>query len=243
MLYPPVVERARFSPGINSRLSDAYYRWFEVIPANTPALRERAYRLRFQVYCCENHYETPDEHPEQLEMDDYDCRSIHSLIIDRASGTAIGTARLILADPRSLEASLPIQRICRHPLPIELPRSRAAEISRFAVSKKMRKMADETLPKEMKCLAVVGLMRAIVQMCLDHEITDCFAVMEPSLLRLLRHFGMYFAPIGSPVEYHGVRQPCHANVDRMLGTIRETHLDLWEFITEPSIPWNARKVS
>jgi len=243
MLYPPVVEREQFPPLINSRLSDAYYQWFEVIPANTPALREKAYRLRYQVYCCENQYEAPEEHPEQLETDTFDCRSIHSLIIDRANGAAIGTVRLILAEPESREASLPIQQICRHPLPIELPRSRAAEISRFAVSKKMRKMADGTLPKDMKCLVVVGLMRAIVQMSLEHDITDCFAVMEPSLLRLLCRFGMYFAPLGLPVEYHGVRQPCHANVARMLDTIGRKHLDLWEFMTEPNIPWNVRKVS
>jgi N-acyl amino acid synthase of PEP-CTERM/exosortase system len=243
MLYPPVVEREQFSPLIHSRLSDAYYRWFEVIPANTPALREKAYRLRYQVYCCENQYEAPDEHPEQLETDDFDCRSMHSLIIDRTGGAAIGTVRLILAEPESREASLPIQQICHHPLPIELPRSRAAEISRFAVSKKMRKMADGTLPKDMKCLVVVGLMRAIVQMCLEHGITDCFAVMEPSLLRLLCRFGMYFAPLGLPVEYHGVRQPCHANVAKMLDAIGQKHLDLWEFMTEPGIPRNARKVS
>lgn len=241
MLYSQVDKREQFSPLINSRLSDVYHRWFEVIPADTPALREKAYRLRYQVYCCENQYETPEEHPKNMETDAFDCRSIHSLIIDRANGTTIGTVRLILPEPESHEASFPIQQVCSHPLPIKLPISGAAEISRFAISKKLRKLADGDCPKNLKCSIILGLMKAIVQMSLKHGITDWLAVMEPSLLRLLCRFGIYFAPVGPLIGYHGVRQPCHANVDRMLERVRLENYDLWEFATESRVFWNEEK--
>ena len=147
----------------------------------------------------------------------------------------IGTVRLILPEPESHETIFPIQQICSHPLPITLPMSGAAEISRFAISKKLRKLLDADCPKDLKCSVVLGLMKAIVQMSLKYGITDWLAVMEASLLRLLRRFGIYFAPVGPLVEYHGARQPCHANVDRMLERVHQENFDLWEFATESRV--------
>jgi N-acyl amino acid synthase of PEP-CTERM/exosortase system len=243
MLYPQTVQKEQFAPAIGDRISDVYYRWFDVISADTEERREKVFRLRYQVYCCEHQYETPDEHPLFMETDAFDCRSVHSLIVDRENGAAIGTVRLILPEPASLDASLPVQHVCSHPLPIPLPMSGVAEISRFAISKQMRKMADAVSSKNLKCSVVLGLMKAVVQMSFEYGITDWLAVMEPSLLRLLCRFGIYFAPIGPLVEYHGLRQPCHANVDRMLERVHEENFDLWEFVTESGIPCSAEKAS
>jgi N-acyl amino acid synthase of PEP-CTERM/exosortase system len=233
MLHSQTAEKGQLSFVRNSELSDAYHRWFEVIPADTPALREQAYRLRYQVYCCENQYETPEEHSRHMEMDDFDCRSIHSLIIDRANGIPTGTVRLILPEAESCEASLPIQQICKHPLPLNLSMSTVAEISRFAISKKMIKMSSEDCPKDLKCSVALGLMKAVVQTSLRYGITDWLAVMEPSLLRLLCRFGIYFTPLGPLVEYHGLRQPCHANVDSMLERVLQVNPALGKFVSEP----------
>jgi N-acyl amino acid synthase of PEP-CTERM/exosortase system len=226
-----------------SNLSKMYSRWFEIIFANTPALREKAFRLRYQVYCNEHAYEIPEEHPQELEMDAYDSRSIHSLILDRASGTVTGTVRLVLPDKRAPDASFPIQQICSHPMLSNLlPGS--AEVSRFAISKTIRKMAEHPMVtatgrdgktpagKTIKCSITLGLMRATVQMSLAYGITDWFAVMEPSLLRLLCRFGICFEPIGPLVEYHGFRQPCHINLETLLETVRREHPELWEFVME-----------
>ena len=243
MLYAPAAEREQSPPAIASTLFDAFHQWFEVRNANTPALREEVYRLRYQVYCCENQFENPDEHIQHLEMDGFDNRSIHSLIVERSSGSAIGTVRLILPDKANPNATLPIQQICSHPLPASLPLSSSAEISRFAISKKLKRMADGEIPKELKCSIVLGLMRAIVQVSLEYGITDWLAVMEPSLLRLLSRFGIYFTPLGPLISYHGMRQPCHASVDSMLERTRHTHFDLWEFVTESSDSWREEEAS
>jgi N-acyl amino acid synthase of PEP-CTERM/exosortase system len=239
MLHSQTVQREQYSSAIGSRISDAYYRWFDVIPADTPGLREQVYRLRYQVYCCEHPYENPDEHLRNMEMDAFDSRSAHSLIVDRENGLAIGTVRLIFPDLKSPEASLPIQQVCKHPLPIKLPMSGATEISRFAISKQMRKMVDGNSSRDVKCSVVLGLMKATVQMSFKYGITDWLAVMEPSLLRLLCRFGIYFAPVGPLIEYHGLRQPCHTNFEKMLETVRQENFDLWEFVTESDIAWAA----
>jgi N-acyl amino acid synthase of PEP-CTERM/exosortase system len=173
----------------------------------------------------------------------YDRRSIHSLIIDRASGEATGTVRLILSESGSNKASLPIQQICTHPLPIKFPMSGAAEISRFAISKKMRRIAGGNCPKDLQCSIALGLMKGIVQISLQYGITDWFAVREPSLLRLLCRFGIYFTPIGPLVKHHGLRQPCHANFSNLLERVREEYFDLWEFVTASSIIFPDRNAA
>jgi N-acyl amino acid synthase of PEP-CTERM/exosortase system len=114
-------EREQLFPARKPKLSDSYNRWFEIIAADTPALREKAYRLRYQICCCEHHFETPEEHPQRMEIDAFDSRSVHGLVVDSASGEATGTVRLILPDLDSPDASFPIQQICSHSLPAKLP--------------------------------------------------------------------------------------------------------------------------
>lgn len=237
MLYPQSVRRKELPLAQNSWLSSAYHRWFEITPADTPHLQEKAYRLRYQVYCCENNYENPDDHPLGFEIDTFDCRSIHSIITERASGIAAGTVRLIIPDADSQEASLPIQNVSKHPLPNKNPLSNAAEISRFAISRQIRGKIASDCPKDLKCLISLGLMRAIFQMSMRYGITSLYATMAPSLLRLLRRFSIYFTTIGPLVEYHGLRQPCYADVNTLLEGIREEQFALWEFLTIPNGYW------
>ena len=73
-----------------------YRQRFDVVDANTPELLEEAHRLRFQVYCVENPYESPESHPGGLEADEFDSHSAHVLLRHRATDTYVGTVRLIL---------------------------------------------------------------------------------------------------------------------------------------------------
>lgn len=249
MQYSRSASRTASRPTPNASFPSAYNRWFEAVPANTPELREKAYRLRYQVYCCENPFESPEEHPHHMETDPFDQRSLHSLIISRESGTATGTVRLILPDAGTPKASLPIQMICEHPMIRQLPPAGAAEISRFAISKKIRRMAEQTIElvsstgeripaataKAMKCSLTLLLMREIVRMSRTHGVSDWYAVMEPALLRLLARFGIHFNPLGPQVEYHGLRQPCHAKAEELLGRMRREKPEIWSFITDQAL--------
>ena len=75
-------------------------------------------------------------------------------------------------------------------------------------------------------------MNAIVRMSAEHGITRWLALMEPALLRLLGRLGVDFEPLGSPVDYHGMRQPCHGDAEKMLDGLRRRRADAWELITE-----------
>ena len=231
---------------INSALSDNFNHRFAVVTADTLALQKQAYRLRYQVYCIENRFENTLDHPLEQEIDEFDARSVHSVVIDRPSQTVTGTVRLILPNPTAIEKSFPIQKVCSHPLLQSrklLYTARSAEISRFAVSKEFSRMAagpptsrrhtDFSDEKQASVSNItLGLLNGVVRMSLEHGITEWFAVMEPTLLRLLARFGIYFSPIGPMVDYHGMRQPCHAIIENLLDRARKERIDVWKIVTD-----------
>ena len=63
------------------------------------------------------------------------------------------------------------------------------------------------------------------------------AVMEPALLRMLRSLGIYFEKLGPSVVYHGRRQPCFCELDRLLRTTWAERPDIWEVLTENGRLW------
>jgi len=233
-----VGQRAPVAGSLN--LAHSFNRCFKVLTANTPALQEKAYQLRYQVYCKEHKYENPWEHPEGQETDEFDCRSVHTLLLDPSGASVAGTARLILPRQDSLDESFPMQRICDHPMlsdPRILLTAKSAEVSRFAVSKEFRRSGagEEALDADTRRVMpfiTLGLIRGLVQMSFEYGVTEWFAVMEPSLLRLLARFSVHFRPIGPLVDYHGMRQPCHANLNGLLDRVLKEQVAVWEVITD-----------
>src|SRR3569832_956630 len=165
-------------------LANTFTRFFDVRPAVTKEQLRSALLLRYQVYCVETGFENSEQHPDGLEHDEFDARATHSLLIHRDSGMMAGTVGLV----RPAEAML--------------QRSQIAEISRFCISKEFkRRMAEphtlwgqpDALSEEDRLMAqrrliphiTVGLFAAIVRMSAEHHIRYWYAVMEPSLLRLL----------------------------------------------------------
>jgi N-acyl amino acid synthase of PEP-CTERM/exosortase system len=233
----------RFSSRLQEGLSllDAYNHWYAIIPAETNELLDQVYKLRYQVYCCENNFEAADAFMDRREIDEYDCRSVHSLLMDRSNNSVAGTVRIILPDVKKLDNCLPIQQFCSHKLILDrkIPLSTTAEVSRFAVSKTFRNSSPEnndhaTYPVDRQALApyiTLGLIRGLIQMSLEHGITDWFAVMEPSLLRLLARFGIYFKPIGSLIDYHGMRQPSHIRLNDLLNDVYHDKYEIWQVLT------------
>jgi N-acyl amino acid synthase of PEP-CTERM/exosortase system len=72
----------------------------------------------------------------------------------------------------------------------------------------------------------------MVKMSHELGVTDWFCVMEKALVRLLARYSLHFKPIGPAVEYHGMRQPCYANIDQFLERARAEQPSIWELITE-----------
>jgi N-acyl amino acid synthase of PEP-CTERM/exosortase system len=207
---------------------------FELMPVINAAQREEVHHLRYQIYCVEYPFENPTQFPDGLEHDEFDIHSVHCLIYNHHTEQAIGTVRLILPLYNRPTLCFPIQGMCGHPL-LRNPDilKGAAEVSRFAISKSARSPRHAGIPQNFSSsLLITMLLKGVVQMSRENGISDLFAVMEPTLLRLLAgRFAFHFNPIGPLVDYHGMRQPCHANLGRLLERTKRENFAVWSYVT------------
>lgn len=213
--------------------SNLFRQNFEIVKAVTPGLVDEAYRLRYQVYCEEKGFEDAALHSNKREIDEYDNRAIHSLIRHRPTGIYVGVVRLVLPQFAGVDSKLPIEEHCElnlaqtHPYFANLPRNSIGEISRFSVSKVFRRrIAEEGLvwgvckegesynanffpgyERRHMPMITLGLIAALFRMASEHGLEYCYAAMEPTLLRLLKRFGIGFQALSMPVDYHGMRVP------------------------------------
>jgi N-acyl amino acid synthase of PEP-CTERM/exosortase system len=219
-------------------LLDKFDTYFHVATAVAGDALQEALRIRYQVYCVEHAFENPADHPDGCERDAFDSHSLHSLLIHRASGKAVGTTRLVMPVQRDLERSFPLQQVCGQF--DQLPLDRTAEVSRFSISKQFRRRQGN-MPTEghdssqerrsMAPLMSLGLIQSLVSMSAEHGITQWCATMDPTLLRLLAAMSIRFEPLGPLVRYHGTRQPCYCEVGPMLRRVKDEQRPLWEVLT------------
>jgi N-acyl amino acid synthase of PEP-CTERM/exosortase system len=235
-------------------LTEIYNKWFEVIRCDTPELVKLSQKLRYQVYCIETNFEDPDENPGGLETDDADEHALHSILIHKPSSIIAGTVRLITPEHGTPYHGLPSRQISQKlgnmTAPI-LPSHKTAEISRFSVSKEFRKrLGDGLYPANAKQTEepsvlgrralpsiTLGLMRAIVEMTKDAQMTHVTAVVEPALVRLLQRLGIRFNRTGERVHYHGTRYPVYRDMTELLSEIYEQRPEIWHVITDSGEIW------
>ena len=248
--------------------SSLFQQNFEIVKAVTPELIDEAYKLRYQVYCEEKGYEDASQCPDRREYDEYDSRSMHSLIRHRDSGIYIGVVRLILPQCSTDDMPLPVEKFCKlnlaesHPHLASLPKQSIGEISRFSVSKVFRRRIAEQglvwgIPREDECynsgivaslnrrhlpLITMGLIAGAFDMCTEHNIDYCYAAMEPTLLRLLKGIGINFQPLSMPVEYHGRRVPSFFPVND-LKKVMQQRTELQDMVNGSATVFQGQGVS
>lgn len=223
------------------RLFSDYYRHYETVLAKSPSAREECFRIRYEVYCVEREFLDAGESPDQIERDTYDEHSEHALLIERASGTAIGTIRLVLHKPGSLIGSLPFHAVCKDPAandPLTLPFRKTAEVSRLAIARWRSKTAyaghngAKATEIPLKKYVAMGLLKMAVEIAVNNGVQYLCAVAEPSLLRLWSLCGIHLEELGPRVDYHGERQPCYSHLATLLDGIYADRPDIWEIITD-----------
>jgi N-acyl-L-homoserine lactone synthetase len=202
---------------------------YEFMPtlADTPALLEECYRIRYEVYCSERHFLVGQN---GVERDEFDANSQHIALLSRRTGSVVGTVRLVFPAAGTSTGSLPLQRVCGPSLPQDMPLGATAEISRFAIAKQRRGLHATAMMR-------FGLFRGIVEASSKLDITHWCAVMEPSLLRLLATSSIRFNPIGLPVDYHGLRQPCYNSIAAVMDGIYFGRLAIWNYVTNFGDYW------
>jgi N-acyl amino acid synthase of PEP-CTERM/exosortase system len=209
-------------------LVEAFQRYFEIVPATSPALIDAVYRIRYEVYCRELHFESEDAFPDGRETDLNDGYSKHCLLRHRSSKTFAGCVRLVMNNPQDPHSLLPFERHCSHSLqrniidPGELNRASFGEISRLAVVSRFRRRpgdqgfahgVPDDLPEpshdERRVFPhiALGLYLAAAAMGLRAGLDTVFVMMEPRLARHMRRYGIVFTQAGDAVDYHGQRGP------------------------------------
>jgi N-acyl amino acid synthase of PEP-CTERM/exosortase system len=200
-----------------------------------------AQKIRYQVYCIENAF-LPVENLYCIETDEFDSHSVHTLLVSRETGDALGTVRLILPLTHAFERSFAVQRVLdRDSLKTlaSLPHHSTAEVSRFSISRQLRRQGSEGPASPQSdsgnnCgpLMRLGLFRGLVHMSIAHGITHWCAVMEPTLLRMFTAMAIRPEPLGPMVDFHGPRQPCYLDLHEMLDTMMRERPAMWEVMTE-----------
>ena len=212
----------------------AAWRDFAVTVADTPDKLESAFRLRHQVYCVEREFEPGNG---SLETDDFDGRSGHALLTQQSTGRVVGTVRVV-AGAHGRGISLPMQDYCASDLFRAMPMGSTGEISRFSISRDLRDVGCAS-----NAMLRLGLMQGIVRLSGQMGLTHWCAVMEHTLLRLLRVSAIHFQPLGPAVEHRGLRQPSWGAIGTVLGRMRRERPVVWDYVTEGGSLWSEEQVA
>lgn len=239
-----------------------FTKYFEILRADTPALLEEAFRLRYEVYCQEGLLPGfhPEDYPDGLERDiyDYEHRSVHSLLRHRATGTNAGTVRLVCADPARVDALFPVEVASGAAIEPEYRaasqlRRCIAEYSRLILAKQFRLRAGEARwadgvaevmdsgqerdERRAPTHPILGLLKAGMIMSWERRVCYWYAGMEPRLDRRFRQFALALRPISLTIDYHG---PCRVHwgyLPDVLAHMRERRREVWRLLTGDGEIW------
>lgn len=214
---------------------------FKKISYDDPLLNE-VYKLRYKVYCEEWGFERPEDHPGGVERDDFDAHSVHFVAIRKEDRKLIGTTRIIFHS----KLGFPIEEHCHiNGAILKSNKAHWGEISRLAVSKELRKRANDNSiyknedplihdmnspfqeKRKFENQIVIGLYRCIYRESLESGLTHLYAVMAKGLFLLLSRIGISFVQAGPGIEYHGIRTPYIGCIKDMLEEFSRSNNDLY----------------
>jgi len=249
-------------PNNNLRLAETFKKYFSVELAGTTKQKNEVYKIRYNVYCKEFQYEPIERYPDNMESDEYDAYSMHCLITHKSTKLPAACVRLVPAFNNRHNLQLPFEKHCFESLDQEfisklnLDRKTECEISRLAVDGLFRKRSSETLTRfgavnmnfseeeqrTFSLLAVATILLAIGLTELSDR-TNMFAMMEPSLHRLLKRFGIVFQKAGSSINYHGIRALYFMTTQSALDNMRAELLGLYHCLHKQIEPPERQSIA
>ena len=243
-------------------LFTSFQDYFSISLANTPALQEEIYQIRYRVYCEEFAYLPSENYPNQRETDEFDTASWHCLITHKTSGASAACVRLVSPATTSGGILLPFEKYCGKNLDTEflnslnLDRQNVCEISRVAIERVFRRRSGEIasrfgdvldfsdLEKRTCSLITVAAFFAAIALTELTGRTNVFALMEPFLAKLLRHHDILFQRVGNDADYHGIRAPYVITTQAVLDHINPEMTVFYRWVKQQiEIAYPASEVS
>ena len=216
------------------------------VPATHAEALKSAFELRYQVYCIECSFLSPEDYPDGVESDEYDEGAAHFYAFD-AEDELVGYVRLLRTGP---DALFPIQKRCA--LSVDgaaLPAAeQSAEISRLMVRGDYRRRRGDRLSGvtakqnnavfagDRRCEApqiLLGLYRQMYAYSREHGIRHWYAAMERPLARSLLRLDFGFRPIGPQTDYYGPVAPYVADLRELEAQVGQRHPALLTWLQAP----------
>jgi N-acyl amino acid synthase of PEP-CTERM/exosortase system len=199
----------------------------EVVQGRDKGLMQKAFELRYQVYCLERGFLPVADYPNRCETDAYDTISAHFCVFNLRH-QMVGYVRLV---PPDQTKSFPFQSHCSTLLKgaVLAPPSQAAEISRLMVRYDYRRRRGDVLEgvtvneehardaqelRDHSPQILLSLYRQMYAFSRANGIRYWYAAMERPLARALTHMHFPFRHIGPTIDYYGLVAP-------YLGDLRE----------------------
>lgn len=218
---------------------------------NDKMVLKDTFKMRYEVYVEEFGFEKQEDHPDQLETDNWEDESIHMACLNE-NDAVVGTIRLVLNSPKGfpIESSTELTFIGDKP-----PKNQIAEISRLTVSKDLRRRKEDgfygiesymkkkdggvlpddgSIPPEMKGrknpVLLLGLCQAMYQESKRQGITHWYMITEEKLFKALYEFNFIFHPIGKKIWYHGWRTPYLGFIDEIDRSLAKKSPSMLKFL-------------
>lgn len=210
------------------------------------ALRS-ALELRYQVYCLECSFLSPEDYPDGIETDEHDESAAHFYAFD-SKEELVGYVRLVRPDAQQ---RFPIQSRCPPALDgIHLPvPTQAAEISRLMVRNDYRRRRTDRLSgvtatqnnaifagerRHASPQILLSLYRQMYHYSRANGIRFWYAAMEQALARSLLRANFAFKSIGPQTDYFGPVAPYLADLHEMETQVGNMRPDLLAWIQQPA---------
>lgn len=206
---------------------------------------QSALKLRFQVYCIECNFLSPQDYPSGMESDEHDATATHFYAFD-ADDDLVGYVRLIRPDA---QGNFPLHRHCDVSHVAQLPDpAGAVEISRLMVRADYRRRRGDRLSgvtAEQNRAAFAGerrseapqillsLYRQMFAYCQEKGIRHWYAAMERPLARSLLRYKFAFRPIGPESDYYGPVAPYLADLRELEAQVSAHHPALMQWMRRP----------
>ena len=191
--------------------------------------QDRAFRsaleLRYQVYCVECSYLSPDDYPDGVESDEHDDAAKHFYAFD-SQDELVGYVRLVHPD---VDQRFPFQSHCTTSasgLKLPMPGC-AAEVSRLMLRCDYRRQRGSRLAgmavgqthavspgvrRDDASQVLLTLYRQMYAYSRANDISHWYAAMERPLARSLMRMNIAFRAIGPQTDYYGPVAPYLASL-------------------------------